>query len=308
MKKFFIKISVVLAIVLIALYFLTKHLENRFINNNNNKTTWIINRSGDTVDYAFLGSSKVYNIIDIKTFTDSSDISAINLGTAGSSYIDNYLLLENYLKKNIVKNLILEADYFALNPHVLFTYPFHDFLFIPFMDKDQEINKIIKDNSSTFNYYKWKYIPVSRYLEFNSIYLKPENFGSYKFNPLFDEFGTQLITEPSKNFQIKAAERKITPDSNTINYIQKIIDLCRTKNINVILLTVPHYYELYNEFDIEMVKNILPELAQKNNIRYINFEGDALENKKELFYDYNHLKKEGAIIFTEQLKDSLLVN
>lgn len=308
MKKFLIKISVVLGIVLIVLYFITKHLENRFINNNNNKTTWIINRSGDTVDYAFLGSSKVYNVVDIKTFIDSTNIKAINLGTAGSAYLDNYLLIENYLKKNIVKNLILEVDYFTINPHLLFTYPFHDFLFIPFMDNDQEINKIIKDNSKFFDYYKWKYMPVTRYLEFNNIYLKPEYFGTYKFNPVFDEFGTDLLTEPSKNFEIKAAKRTITPDSNTINYIQKIIDLCRSKNINFVLLTVPHYCEIYNAFNMDSVKNILPQLVQKNKIRYINYEGDELENKKELFYDYNHLNEKGAKIFTNRLKDSLNIH
>lgn len=287
------------------LYLLTQYFENRFINNNNNKSTWIINRSGDTVDYAFLGSSKIYNLIDIKTLIEGTDIKAINLGTSGSSYGENLLILEKYLQHNVVKNLVLGVDYFMLiDPNIFFRYPFHDYLFTPFIGKDSIIRKNIFLNSKKLNYYKWLYLPFTRYLDFNSQYFNSEYFSNYRFKPQFDEYGTELYPDSLILYVKYTKVEKFEVNEKVLSYLNSIITLCENKKVNIILLSIPHYHQVYSH-DNQKAIDFIYDFSKEKNIRYINFRGHWLELAKPYYLDDYHLKEKGAKIFSRILKDSL---
>ena len=77
------------------------------------KTRWAIELTDKHVDYLFLGSSRMANMIAANAFDSTLNTTSINLATPGSSYGESYVLLQQYLThRNTTKTLILSFDFF----------------------------------------------------------------------------------------------------------------------------------------------------------------------------------------------------
>ncbi|HXD91775.1 MAG TPA: hypothetical protein VNX01_01110 [Bacteroidia bacterium] len=251
------------------------------------------------LDYAVLGSSRVFNMVDIKSLDSTFNKKGINLGTSGSSYAENYVLLSEFLSKNNISELILNIDEFCFNSKNSYSYPFHEYEFLPLSDK---YNDVFLDYIPKWKSYLWKALPLTKYIEFNHQFvLKPNNL-------LDKNMGSLLLNETDENegfgntkFETKRSQAKISEVDK--KYFLKIIQLCNSKNIKVILITTPIYNYNHQSFFSSYIKSISQEL----NLRYYGFEG-LMENNRIYFNDYTHTNKLGSIQYSINLGKKLKNN
>ncbi len=89
-------------------------------------------------------------------------------------------------------------------------------------------------------------------------------------------------------------------------YLEKIIVLCKEKNINLVLLNTPlqeHYYKLVPEKFISAYYSYMKELEDKYNI--VLYDYPQQKYPDEYFGDGNHLNRKGASVFTQQVMNRL---
>ena len=98
----------------------------------------------------------------------------------------------------------------------------------------------------------------------------------------------------------------ISIDNRKIGTMQKLIDLCRLHDIQVIFAVSPRY--ALNEIDGPMTQKYeaVSELCEKNNVPFLYYELDTLFLKdNSLFRDMGHLNEKGAKLFTEHFSNDL---
>jgi hypothetical protein len=78
--------------------------------------------------------------------------------------------------------------------------------------------------------------------------------------------------------------------------LEKLVDKCNKKNINVILFTPPadsSFYTASDTADLNTSIRTCLEIQKYPNVKYYNFYGDTSFHKSD-FYDFSHLNAEGA--------------
>jgi hypothetical protein len=281
---------------------------------NHSKINWTLLRKGDNNDYAVLGSSRVYHMIDVTLLNKLTNKRGINLATSGSSYADNYALLTKYLEHNKIKTLVLNADEFCFASSLHYSYPFSDYAYMPYFFEDS-IHDVYRDNVPLWKYYLWTGIPLSRYIEFNEHYeLSALLWFNRRGNKVvcdFDNTGSELLLD-MKHHQFSPKDTAMT-DRQTLNvdrkdesYFYKIQALCKAKSIQLILITSPIYCKgIYAVKNREKTQQYIEHLAYKERLLYVNFYGAVKLQKTYYFRDMTHTNVEGTRIYTRYLGDHL---
>lgn len=280
---------------------------------NQSKRNWTLVRKGDTMDYATIGSSRVFHMIDVPLLNTLIGKKGMNIGTSGSSFSDNYALLVKYLEHNQIKSLILNVDEMGFHSTTGYHYPFADYEYMPYFFEDT-INQIFKDNVPLWKYYLWTTVPISRYIEFNEHYeigvllwlnttkplckLDTTAGTELLYNMKYKKFSsTDTVPVVSDTFKIESRDEI---------YFGKIVSLCRKKNIKVILVTTPLYCKgIYAPSNRLKFQTYIEQLAQKEKLPYINFyEENRLQNIR-YFRDLTHTNIQGTRIYTRYLASKL---
>jgi hypothetical protein len=275
----------------------------------NDKPVWVFSKKNQRYNYAIGGSSRAHNNADILTIDEKLKTSGINIGFSGSALAENYLTLYFFLKQgNKIDNYILQIDDLSLmSPDSCFLYPFHEYYFFPYLN-DEQICTEFKANCPYLKYLTWKYIPFTKYAEFNYIY--PIHKVFIKMPPVFDERkGTELVTEKHKGFKtfdsviVNKEQHSLSP--GTLVYLNKIIGLCKEQKINIIFYTAPVYYKYYRSLNRAVFKSSIDSVCLKQHIKYYNFADIPTFMNEDLLYNQTHLNKEGTLLFSSFLADSL---
>ena len=114
------------------------------------KVRWTMELKDKHVDYLFLGSSRMANMIAMHDFDRSMQSSSLNIATPGSSYGESYLLFQQYLKNgNTAKTLILSFDLFKgrhvkKDREVLTPLVFKHFDFFPYYQQG-DVRRVYQD-------------------------------------------------------------------------------------------------------------------------------------------------------------------
>lgn len=266
------------------------------------KQNWILTRQNNNCDYAVLGSSRVFNMVDIKSLDSSWNSKGINLGTSGSCYGENFLILSEFVKRNRISKLLLNIDQFSLNSQHSFSYPFHDF---EFLSMTNAYDSVFYDFTPTWKYYLWKVLPVTKYIEYNHNYTLKKNSDT----ALDLKMGTRLINkmiekEGAKIESLKLVTRQDLKSSVDEKYLFKIINLCIKKNIKVILITTPIYsskFKNHNNYIFEFIK-LHPDLI---SLPYIKFEELIDYSNYNYFVNYTHTNSIGSVCYSNALGEKL---
>lgn len=92
----------------------------------------------------------------------------------------------------------------------------------------------------------------------------------------------------------------------SLKYINYIIDLCKNRNIKIILFTPPatkYYYDELDKNKLELIINKCKEIdSQNNNVVYRNYLNNS-NFKNALFRDGDHLNTKGTKILSRKLSD-----
>ncbi len=313
MSKFVLKFILFLSIIFIILKLMDKYYTNYALKHKNvcEKSDWALNHKNQTFDFAFIGNSRVMNMVDINSIEKRIDKTGINLGLIGANYAESCILLDQFLKNgNKIKNLIIQIDMHSLNSNKELLYPLHYYNYIHLL-ADSSVSKIFKDNMNSYKFILWKYLPFIRYMEFSQkyrLYKMLKGGFECKTNDKYDSTkGGDIVTNGVLNENEKYNYLYWSINENDEKYLMNLITFAKLKGINPILFTAPIYYKYVN-YQLNY-SNILKKVIVKTNklgVRYFDFSKihDLCANRND-FNDNIHMNIRGVVKLTKILSDSI---
>lgn len=276
------------------------------------KMEWIMNVKNQNFDYVFIGSSRVKYMVDNPLIDETLHINSINLGTDGSGFADNYLLFNHFLKNgNKTSALVINVDPYVFDSKNSFGYPFHDFFFLPRLD-DKSISLTIQEISGFKKWLFWKYVPLSKYFEFN------EKFILTFLHRITDEEPNRVIAQYDKNkgadFVYNVLDEPF-PDRVMQNFsfsetdekfFLQMAHLAQESGAEVLLYTAPEYSDIEKfQTGRREIEARIKQLADDNGLTFLKIEDKDIEENPELFRDWLHLNATGTRIFSGRIIDAI---
>lgn len=231
-------------------------------------------------DVIFLGSSRANNHFVPKLFIDRGLI-AYNYGMSGSRLEESALLLELLLEKGTeIKNLVVEVD---INIHANGFSEGTRALFYPYLKTSTSIKAYYKDLP---DFDKLYYLPFYRYMKYDAQIGARELFFTASGKPTknMESFGFSPLSGKGENMKYDLSHYK--PQKN--KGYEKIKELCKAYNINIIAVTTPMCEDLKHKKYFDEVVTLYPEIH--------NLEGVVTD--ENCFSSCGHLNEKGAKKFT----------
>ena len=303
--KFAFLLVLLAALLVPAAHFLDQFFSSRF---RSEKDFWVMNQKGGEFDFAVLGSSRVYNNVDINEMRRILGGTGINMGVAGTGYGGMQLILNRFYNNgNRIRTLLIQVDIFGFDSKSSYSNPFPVHMYLPFMGSDSDAERIIKEKSSPLDYFLWKQFPFVKYLEFNTEYLK---FLFRHIRPKFEveltgNSGSQLLGEGyAATFRFKNGKRKIVMDDYAD--LVKIVTLARSHGTTVLMFTSPQFHELYGMISTyPAYSDVLGHVVSRYDIPILAIDDSALSRNRELFVDFTHTNSHGSKLFSRKLAEHL---
>lgn len=287
--KIFIAILIILATVAGIDILFGKFADMLFIHSNISKFSYAIN-SQENPDIVIFGSSKAENHYDTPYINDSLKISAFNLGEPGRTLTYHEAAMASYLKKHSPKTVVLDLLPNDLtgedNNRIKPLYPYID----EYPEIYQVAIKADKHNKFFLNSHLLRY--NTEILEHIKKYRHPFSALSYGFTPLKSRNSLSDLQE-----EIFSEGYKIDPVAK--NCLIDIIELCKSKKVNFVVVYSPEFYIRNHELPItEICDSLGVKLIDERLFR-------SPVDPTEYFYDNRHLNKKGARAFTKRFMEHL---
>ncbi len=260
------------------------------------RASYSINETNE--DLLIFGSSKATHQYNPDVFEKHLNLSYCNVGRDGSSIIYQYAVLKAILQRYSPKMIILSVGrefekendsydrlsmllpYYGAHPEM------HSIIELrsPY-EKFKLLSKVYPYNSLLFSIIagnmemnKARYEDIKGYIPLSKIWNKP--------------LGT--ISSKDGNYEL---------DSIKIGCYESFIKDCIESNVKLYIVSSPHFYKL--DF-IEKSESLGKEIAQKYNVRYLDYAEDSMFlSTPGLFADGGHLNKTGAIIFSNIIAEDI---
>lgn len=259
----------------------------------------------------FLGTSHGKMNLDPNSISSITGRSGHNLCVGGEYGIDAYYLAKLLIEKQKPERIIYEIDpgYFATqneegNNYLLF---YHQFPMS--IAKAEYFSSLLLDcdfRTVLFPWYEYSLsyeveaIPKTVSLKWNKDYdvsnLKSES-QEYHENGFIERYAVD--TSKLKMTQPKLFTKE-TANKQSIEYLQKLIELCKQENIEFVAVTTPIPEETLNEYQ-ESYKEAweyFGELFEKEEVEYLNFNTeyyDLFSHDITKYTDYDgHMNGESA--------------
>lgn len=292
MKKFIVGV-----IVFCAIFFLVEKIFYVFLYlspklESDKRLEKVINSELNS-DLVIFGSSVGARNIVASQIEDSLDISTYNLSYPGSNIDFHLFLLESLLKFNKQpKNIILTVDdpvallpSDALRFRLDRLYPLAKYNYI----NDELIKRGEKTSLS-------KFLILSRFNKANLNILQKrfnaidtiQSCGSMPIS--FQKADSEFIYKDETGYPLE--EEK----TMKVNSFLKFQDICLRNDIKLHIVFSPNY-KTHNPLFEKRIR----ELSNQEVLIYVYKETETRYLDKQYFYDEGHLKKDGAIIFTNEI-------
>lgn len=236
-----------------------------------------------------LGNSRTYRGIN----PDMFEIKTYNFSHDNDSYNQIYYKLEYLVDhKKKIKYLLLGTDYFQFSFKAdTRNYIYADLLHDNYM-KDYDESKLFMQK---MKYYVGKINPKKLFTYY------PE-----KDRPFLRENG-QFI-KPGKATETDSISRKIKRLNLQITYFEKTINLCKAKQIKIIMVMPPSRrveIKAYKDKDLKEFNNFIQKHTDNKNILYLNYSNlNGFETKD--YTDFTHLNEKAANRFSKILNKDLI--
>lgn len=292
MKKF-LKYLLLIIFLFISLLFLLDSIYTYAYKHGTprNKVSYLMQSENDTIDYIFIGSSRVDNTINAKIISDITGKSAINLGFQSAKLEDYYLILKLIEERNIKsERIFIQVDYvYNLdgNSELLRSE------IMPFLN-DPVISEHLKQKDP--DYFKLKNIPFYRYLKYDYKIGFREFFNSVIHNnnkinlengffPKYGHSGEKLTSSLPKTI----AEE----NSN----LTKIDSFAAKHDLSIIYFMAPF---CPNTKNLDYSK----KLNEKLNF-FLDY-SNIFPNNENYFYNCSHLNNLGASVFSKLIAQDII--
>lgn len=297
LKKVF-HVAIFFVILSLVLIKLTDIMEAK---GSKNKYNTFFEESED-YDVIFFGTSLVINgVFPMKLYNDYG-IASYNFGNHASQMPVTYHTILNCLEYVSPKLVVIDLYTIATKDKVFNNFSYAHTTFDTFslsLKKYSSVNDLFENRDDkiemlfTLSKYhsRWAALKKNDFVEEENI-----NKGSEARINVYKDFNRPNIVD-----------KDILPDESTVGmeYLEKAIKLCKSKEIEVLLTSVPRgaseKAQIYNNYGYV--------LAEKYNISYIDFEYEDVVNYNIDFYDSNgHLNPSGASKITSYLGDYITKN
>ena len=266
----------------------------------------------------FLGTSHGKMNIDPETVGEITEKTGHNLCVGGEYGVDAYHLAKLVIEKQAPERIIYEIDpgYFATkkepgNNYLLF---YHEFpLSVTKFEYFKEILLECDFRTVLFPWYEYSlkyeveklsdtiYQKMNHNYDVSYLKGKAQEYHESGFIERYPIDTSRLtLTEP------KLFSRKEVKKEN-MEYLGKLIQLCKENNIEFVAVTTPIPDELLKEYskNFEEAWDYFSDYFEKQNVQYINFnreQYDLFSHKLSNFTDYDgHMNGEAAIRFSKIL-------
>lgn len=260
----------------------------------------------NTVDVLTLGSSYSFCSIDPQYLYDQKHIRAFDLGSGNQSVMLSYFWLKEALRSQSPKAVLLEADLCWKRVDT------------PYNMKEADVRRSI----DYMHVSPVKFEAIKAYSEMDdTMTLSSLLFPIIRYHDRWKEFDEDdfVWSEPSgrselKGFYAQATLNKkegyvpyskedrtetVEMDPVSVEYLEKILAICRDNGINLILYRSPAFYQ-----DPLNESAALEEWASANNVSFYDFNEESLYNAINYNYDqdagdYRHCNIYGARKITD---------
>ena len=249
-------------------------------------------------DVVILGSSRAKHHYVPSIITDSLGLSCYNLGGNGKNIYYQYANMQLLLTHHTPKIVIY--DCFSVDVQKAdFKYDFGSLSDLyPIYGRNNNVDTLIELQGMQYvsrikcsHLFRYN----SRFIEYLTSHQSGNNQG---YEPLSGEY--------NKDLSIHYENENLVKDETKIAYMQKLIDICKDRNIQIVFSVSPRY--VLNEIDAPMTKKYecVSTLCRENSVPFLYYELDNtfLSNGK-LFRDVGHLNDKGARQFTKQFVGDL---
>ena len=258
-------------------------------------------------DVLIMGSSRAVYHYNCRIMDSITGLKFYNIGL--NSHIINYQLplLKTYIKYNgTPRNVLLNVDISFL--WIQKEIPGIEY-YLNVLKEEDVYNNLSKYKPEIYCY---KMIPLYGFIftripimyALNSIYNSTNinNDPLKGFEPVVKEFNDDFETF------IKDKQNGYTVDftEEGINCLKEFILFCKNKNINLITVYSPDYYQLYHyQNNRKEIKDCYSKIFAENNIEYFDLsDSSSLCYDKSLFYNSQHLNYKGANEFSRILTEN----
>lgn len=252
-------------------------------------------------DILILGSSRAAHHYVPQIFEDSLGMSCYNAGSDGMCIYYHYVILASRIHRGCAPKLVvlevlrsdaevsgdavfsLDAALERLAPHYG-EIPTIDSLYAynGWKERIKLMSKTYRYNSKLVQTIKCNYIPW------------PENKGYEALSGVIEETEGEAADVLSSAGELPIEERKL-------EYVQKLIDLCKANNIKLLMLYSPYYHN-----EIPNAITTIEDIAVKNDVPFLNYGLVEQFQNNEYFQDASHLNDTGAKAYTLEVVHQIM--
>ena len=260
----------------------------------------------NTVDVLTLGSSYSFCSIDPQYLYDQKHIRGFDLGSGNQSVMLSYFWLKEALRSQSPKAVLLEADLCWKRVDT------------PYNMKEADVRRSI----DYMHVSPVKFEAIKAYSEMDdTMTLSSLLFPIIRYHDRWKEFDEDdfVWSEPSRRSELKGFYAQATlnkkegyvpyskedrtetveMDPVSVEYLEKILSICRDNDIHLILYRSPAFYQ-----DPLNESAALEEWAAANNVSFYDFNEESLYNTIDYNYDqdagdYRHCNIYGARKITD---------
>ena len=258
----------------------------------------------NSMDILYIGNCHAYSSVKPTQIEEQTGLHGYMLGAGNMDAELLYYYTKAALERQKPKYLVIEVFAYAVNQsyvskETIETSRRENIADLPFPYRAEIIKEELKREDE-----HWVY-DLLKIGFFHENWTEPEFFG--KENVSEDSgwvsFGTDSIHYPDRILQQDYQNDEMVMSDSDYSWFVRTIDLCREKNVYVILFAAPYYITDYETG----IFNQIEEYALSNDIPFLNLtKNDMLESVsfyRKYMVDSRHVNKSGAEKVSEILGD-----
>lgn len=240
-------------------------------------------------DVIILGNSVVLNSLMPSVLADSLGMSVYNSASNGQELVFFHSLLDCILRRHTPKAVILglRGDLFT-SEGIGDRYS----ILSPYYGMGYEVIDSCLNSTSDHAPLLMK----STFYRYNTIWWR---IFLYHFISPNEQGEKGFIAKPIPPMAptLQPSSEKGSPNADRLRTLKQIIDLCRSRGVELVAILPPLYYEPMGP---ACVTNTVKEFCEANGVAVIDDSADKYYlNHPELFYDNSHLNKDGALVYSQ---------
>jgi hypothetical protein len=240
-------------------------------------------------------------MLDIASLNAATGKKGINLGSSGSNFAENYILLKRfYSKRNVLRTLFIQVDVYGLNSCISYSRPVNEQFYIAQLG-DPDVNEMFFDYLNPIKVMMWKYVPFSKYAEFNKRYALQNLFSKPEQRQVFidSSFGSYILPDSVIKHPRKPQIKHYRIEPADLKWFKRLVDLAQHQETRVILFTAPVNARIFPyEENESSVMNAYLQFAAERHLDYFDFRDIPISHSDSLFRDYTHLNAIGSLRFS----------